>query len=58
MASAEGASENFRVFGRTAAYDIIFFKFQGGGDGATAPPPAGAHAQLSIKYSFNTPTFC
>ena len=24
MASAEGASENFRVFCRTAAYDVIF----------------------------------
>ena len=27
MASAEGASEKFRVFCRTAAYDVIFLKF-------------------------------
>ena len=27
VASAQGASENFRVFCRTAAYDVIFFKF-------------------------------
>ena len=39
IASAEGASENFRAFCRTAAYDVIFFKFQGGGEA----PPAGAH---------------
>ena len=30
-ASAEGASENFRVFCRTAAYGVFFFKFQCGG---------------------------
>ena len=30
-ASAEGASENFRVFGTETAYDVIVFKFQGVG---------------------------
>ena len=35
MASAEGASENFKVFCRTAAYDVIFFQIPGGG----AVPP-------------------
>ena len=35
MASAEGASQKFRVFCRTAAYD--FFKFQGGGKCPLAP---------------------
>ena len=30
-ASAEGASEKFRVFYRGTAYDVIIFKFQGGG---------------------------
>ena len=41
-ASAEGASENFKVFPTGTAYDVIIFKFQGGG--ATAPgcpPPPG-----------------
>ena len=39
-ASAEGASENFRVSTTGTAYDVIIFKFQGG---ATAPgcPPSG-----------------
>ena len=36
-ASAEGASEKFRAFYRETAYDVIFFKFQGGGH---SPPPA------------------
>ena len=46
IASTKGASENFRVFCRTAAYDVIFFKFQGGGKCPPLPPPAGAHGQL------------
>ena len=29
--SAEGASENFRVFRTETAHDVIIFKFQGGG---------------------------
>ena len=35
-ASAEGARETFRVFYRGTAYDVIIFKFHGGG--AFAPP--------------------
>ena len=35
MASAEGASENFKVFCRTAAYDVIVFQIPRGG----AVPP-------------------
>ena len=35
-ASAEGASEKFRIFYRRTAYDVIIFKFQGG----HSPPPA------------------
>ena len=35
MASAEGASKNFKVFCRTAAYDVISFQIPGGG----AVPP-------------------
>ena len=33
IASAKGASEseNFRLFRRKAAYDVLFFKFHGGG---------------------------
>ena len=38
IASAEGASQNFRVICRTAAYDVIFFKFQGGGKCPPCPP--------------------
>ena len=38
IASAEGASENVRVFHRRAAYDVIFLKFHGGGQ---VPPPCG-----------------
>ena len=41
-ASAVGASENFRVFCRTAAYDVIF-QIPGGGKCPPLPPPAGAH---------------
>ena len=46
-ASAEGASENFRVFSTRTAYDVIIFKFQGGGGQLpqVAPPP-GAYEQL------------
>ena len=42
-ASAVGASEKFRVFCGTAAHDVIFFKFQGGGQVPPLAPPAGAH---------------
>ena len=36
-ASAEGSSENFRVFCIKTAYDVIIFKFQGGGGGGNLP---------------------
>ena len=41
IASAEGASENFRVFCRTAAYDVIFSNSRGGQVPPLAPPPCG-----------------
>ena len=47
MVSAEGASENFRVFCRTAKYDVIFSNSRGR---ASAPPPAGAHAYRSMQH--------
>ena len=37
-ASAEGASENFAVFSTGTAYDVIIFKFQGGGNCPRLPP--------------------
>ena len=41
-ASAGGASENFRVFSTGTAYDVIVFKFQGGGQlPQVAPLPSG-----------------
>ena len=36
-ASLEGASENFRVLCTETAYDVIVFKFQGGGGGVGVP---------------------
>ena len=39
---APGASENFGVFCRTAAYDVTFSNSRGGGASA---PPASAHGQ-------------
>ena len=47
-ASAEGASENFRVFSTGTAYDVIIFKFQGGGNCPRLPPPSG---RLCSGYS-------
>ena len=38
IVSAEGASENFRVFHRREAYDVIFFKFH---EGCGKVPPCG-----------------
>ena len=38
MASAKGASENFKVFCRTAAYDVIFFQIPRGGGSAPLTP--------------------
>ena len=49
MASAEGASENFKVFCRTAAYDVIFFQIPGGGS-APLDPTAGAHAHAANSF--------
>ena len=40
-ASAEGASKNFRVFCRTAAYDVIFSNSRGGGQVPSPCPPCG-----------------
>ena len=37
--SAEGASENVRVFHRRAAYDVIFFKFHEGCGQVPLPCP-------------------
>ena len=43
-ASAEGTSENFRVFCTDTAYDVIIFKFQeGGGQLLQVAPPPGAY---------------
>ena len=47
-ASADGASEKFRVFCRTQGYDVIFFKFQGG---KCPPPPTGAHVSVFCQGS-------
>ena len=52
--SDEGASENFRVFCRTAAYDVIFFFSNSRGGGGQVPPPlapapAGAHGYVTFK---------
>ena len=41
-ASAEGASENFRVVSTETAYDVIIFKFQGGGNCPRLPHPLRA----------------
>ena len=49
IASAEGESENVRVFHRRAAYDVIFFKFQEG-CGQVPPPPAAAHAHGCLLF--------
>ena len=55
IASAEGASENVRVFHRRAAYDVIFFKFHGGKCTLyplRAPMPMGACSMIS-KFCFS-----
>ena len=41
--SAGGASEKFRVFCTETAYDVIIFKFEGGGNCPRMPHPPGAH---------------
>ena len=56
IASAEGASENVRVFHRRAAYNVIFFKFHEG-CGQVPPPlrkpmPMGACSLIS-KFCFS-----
>ena len=43
ITSAEGASEIFRILCRTAAYDVIFFKFRGGGKRPLLASTAGVH---------------
>ena len=47
MASAEGGSEKFRVFCRTAAYDVLFSNSRGEGEVPPLPSPAGAHGHTS-----------
>ena len=44
-ASAQSASENFRVFYAETTYDVIIFKFRGGGPTASGCPPPHAHGQ-------------
>ena len=52
VASAEGASETFRVFRMRAAYDVIFFKFQGEGESTPfVPPPCGAYGCCQTTQS-------
>ena len=58
IASAEGASENVRVFYRRAAYDVIFFKFHGGKVLPLPPPPLRARmpmgaCSLISKFCFS-----
>ena len=48
-ASAEGASVKFRVFYRGAAYNVIIFKIQGGGNS----PPAPLLTPMSNTYTFS-----
>ena len=45
-ASAVGASENFRVFCRTAAYDVIFSNSRGGASAPPCPPLRAPMAEL------------
>ena len=49
IASAEVASENFRVFCRTAAYDVIFSNSRGWGQVPPLPRSAGAHGSFACK---------
>ena len=52
IASAEGASENFRVFSTGTAYDVIIFKFKGGGQlPQVAPPLRAPMAALKVPVS-------
>ena len=51
-ASAEGASENFRVFFTGTAYDVIIFKFHGGGQLPQVAPTSG---RLCVYELINIP---
>ena len=55
MTSSEGASENFRVVCRTAAYDVIFSNSKGGkcplAPSAGAHEPAHCHSYIGIVYA-------
>ena len=42
-ASAEGASENFKVFNTRTAYDVIIFEIPVGGNCPRLPPPPRAY---------------
>ena len=48
--SAEGASEKFRVFYRATAYDVIIFKFQGGGIRPPPAPPLLTPMRITMSY--------
>ena len=54
IASAKGASEseNFRLFRRKAAYDVLFFKFHGGGDKCT--PCLALRALMPRRLQFSS----
>ena len=56
-ASAEGASDNFRVFCRTAAYDVIFSNSREGQVPPLPPLRAPMHC-ISVKYEGVSNKFC
>ena len=53
-ASAEGSSENFRVFYTGTAYDVIFFKFQGEGQLPQVAPPPGAYGTNVVMETYTS----
>ena len=58
IASTKGASENFRVFCRTAEYDVIFSNSRGGGQ-VPPCPPLRAHMDMvsSCSLDYTSETF-
>ena len=51
-ASADGASENCRVLCTYTAYDVIIFKFQGGGEPPQVAPFPGAY-DCNVLYMYD-----
>ena len=51
-ASAQGARENFRVFYRGTAYDVIIFKFQVRGIAPTPLTDAHGYAIIHSPFCF------